>query len=172
MVLNVLFLSVYVGALSVNYVPKAGTPPPRRELAGLAYDASSNKVHIYGGRSNEIYDDMWEFDLTTNTWNEMHTPSVMRPGARSSAHLAMLEESRQIVLFGGDTNSGPISDVWLYDLDSEIVISMQWKLVDTNGKAPPRAYYRAVCDYIHDGRHYIAVYGGLGRYDYIKSLHM
>jgi hypothetical protein len=167
MLLIWLLLSAYVGALSVSYIPETGTPPPRRALSGLVYDASSssNKVYIYGGRSEVIYGDMWEFDLTKKTWSEMHPASVMKPGARSSPFLTMLEESRQIVLFGGDTESGPISDVWVYDLDSEIVIFIRWKFVDTKGKAPPRAYYRAVCDYIHDGKHYIAVYGGKGRYD-------
>jgi hypothetical protein len=45
----------------------------------------------------------------------------MKPGVRSSPYLTMLEESKEIVLLGGDTESGPISDLWLYDLDSEIV---------------------------------------------------
>ncbi len=43
------------------------------------------------------------------------------------------------MLFGGDTKKGPISDVWLYDIESEIVIFMQWELAVTKGKAPPRA---------------------------------
>ena len=166
-----LFIS-YSEAFKVSYVPETGTPPSRRELSGLVYDSNTAKVYVYGGRSQVIHEDMWEFDLSTNIWKEMHPASVMRPGPRSGAYLTMLEDSGQIVLFGGDTESGPISDVWLYDLDSEIVIIIQWKLVDTKGKAPPRANYRAVCDYIHDGKNYIAVYGGKGRYDYIKSLHM
>jgi hypothetical protein len=71
----------------------------------------------------------------------------------------------------GDTESGPISDVWLYDLDSEIVIIIQCKLVDTKGKAPPIAYYRSVCDYIHDGKGYLALYVGKGKLGFIKNFH-
>jgi hypothetical protein len=105
----------------VNYVPESRTPPPRRELSGVAYDSAENKVYIYGGRAEGLYGDMWEFDLTDMTWNELHPSSVFKPGPRSAAHLAILEESRKIVLFGGNTESGPISDVWLYDIDSENV---------------------------------------------------
>lgn len=70
---------------------------------------------------------MWEFDLSTKSWHEIHPASGMRPGARSGAYLTVLDESRQIVLFGCDTDTGPISDVWLYDMDSEIVTFIQWQ---------------------------------------------
>ncbi len=110
--------------------------------------------------------------ISTKTWNEIHPVSVMSPGDRSGPYLTVLEESRQIVLFGGDTKKGPISDVWLYDIESEIVVFMQWQLAVTKGKAPPRAYYRAVCGYVHEGKRYIAVYGGKNKTDYAKSLYV
>ena len=119
-----------------------------------------------------IHSDMWEFDLTSLKWSQMHPATTMSPGKRSNSFLTIIEGSRQIVLFGGDTESGPISDVWVYDIDSEIVRFIQWQLIETKGKAPPRAYYRTVFDYSHNGNHYIAVYGGKGRSGYLKSLNM
>jgi hypothetical protein len=170
--LNLLWgLNSYVEALSSSHIPKTGTPPNQRELSGLAYDSSSNKIYIYGGRLESFFDDMWEFDLTSKSWTEIHSPG-MNPGARSRPFMTMLENSREILLFGGDTKNGPISDVWVYDLSSETVNFIQWKLVDIKGKAPPRAYNRAVCDYFHDGKHYIAVYGGRGRFGYLNNLHV
>lgn len=62
--------------------------------------------------------------------------------------------------------------MWIYDIDGEIVICIQWQLADTKGKAPPRAYYRSVCDFIHDGKHYIAVYGGIGKVTYLRNLYL
>jgi hypothetical protein len=165
-------LNVYIEGISVEYLPITGTPPPSRELAGLVYDSKAHKVYIYGGRSESIYDDMWEFDLNARLWIEMHSPATMSPGARANQFMTILDESRQVLLFGGDTGSGPISDVWLYDLDSESVTFTQWKMVDTRGKAPPRAYYRAVCDFIYEGKHYIAVYGGKDRSGYLNSLYV
>jgi hypothetical protein len=69
-----------------------------------------------------IYDDLWEFDLTTKTWVEIYPPNMLLPGKRSNSYLIMLDNYRQIILFGGETEKGSISDVWLYDLDSEMVI--------------------------------------------------
>jgi hypothetical protein len=158
----------------VDYVPKSGTPPPARELPGLTFDSKENKVYIYGGRSGAIHGDMWEFDINNEFWNEIHPASVINPGARSAAYLTILEEEyRQMVLFGGDTKNGPVSDVWIYDMDNQTVKVIQWQLQVTKGKAPPRAYYRAVCSYKHGERYYIAVYGGKdNRTEYVKSLHM
>lgn len=170
---RLILISLYTSALSVNYFPKSGTPPPQRELPGVAYD--SNKLYIYGGRSEVIHGDMWNFDLSNESWSEIHPASVINPGPRSGAYLTILkgEEARQMVLFGGDAISGPVSDVWLYDMNSEMVKFIQWQLQITTGKAPPRAYYRTVCSYIHQGKKYIAVYGGKDhRTDFVKSLHM
>ena len=166
-----LSFSDYVLALSVSYVPETGTPPPPRQKTVIAYDSYDNKAYIYGGRSNVIHDDIWEFDLNTKTWLEIHPPNGLKPGKRSSSYLVMLEKSREILLFGGDTEVGPISDVWLYDIGSETVILTQWKLVDVKGKPPPRGSYRGICDYTHEGKHYLAVYGGVGKFGDIQSLY-
>jgi hypothetical protein len=118
-----LSFSGYTSALSVSYVPETGTPPNPRAYSGVAYDSKERKVYIYGGKYDLIkYDDFWEFDLNAKTWAEIHPPNALVPGKRSNSYLIMLENSRQIVLFGGETEKGPISDVWLYDLDSEMVI--------------------------------------------------
>jgi hypothetical protein len=172
MSLFLLILSIYADALTVSYVPKTATPPPRRELPGFAHDLTYNKTYIYGGRSEVLHDDFWEFDLTTQTWEEIHPASFMNPGPRAGAFITVLEESRQVVLFGGISESGPISDVWIYELDSEVVIFIQWQLATTKGKIPARGYYRSVCDFVHEGKHYIAVYGGKGKLDYLYGLYL
>ncbi len=165
-------LSIYAEALTVSYVPKTGTPLPGRELSGFAHDSKYNKVYIYGGRSQILHSDFWEFDLNNNTWEEIHPASTISPGNRASTFMTVLEDSRQIVLFGGNSESGPTSDVWVYDLDSEVVMFIQWQIAATKGKAPSRAYYRCICDLIHEGKHYIAVYGGIGKISYSRSLYL
>lgn len=110
-----------VESLSVSYFPKTRTPPSPHEVAGLAYDSTSRKVYIYGGRSEIKHVDMWEFDLATQMWNEIQPATPLSPGARSDAFITVLEEARQLVLFGGDAEGGPISDIWVFDLDSETV---------------------------------------------------
>jgi hypothetical protein len=132
----------YTSALSVSYLPVTGTPPSLRELSGLAYQASTNTVYMYGGRSDAIYGDMWGFNLATNTWREINYGSIMNPGPRVNPNLAILKDSNKIVLFGGGTDFGLISDLWIYDIESEIVIIMQWQPQATTGNIPSRAYYR------------------------------
>lgn len=71
--------------------------------------------------------------------------------------MAALKSQPKLVLFGGDTPNGPASDIWLYDIESESVILIQWKLVDDKGRAPPRAFYRSICEYTYKGKQYITV---------------
>jgi len=167
-----IFLFSAAESLSVSYFPTTRTPPPPHEVAGLAFDSTSRKIYIYGGRSEIKHIDMWEFDLATQTWSEIQPATPLNPGARSDAFITILEDARQLVLFGGDAEGGPVSDIWVFDLDSETVIFNQWRSIDTKGKAPPRGYYRAVCKYSKGEKQYIAVYGGIGRRSKLKTLHM
>lgn len=166
------FSCVCIESVSVEYLPETGTPPPPHESAGVAYDLVTNKLYLYGGMSEFKSADMWEFDINTNRWNEIHSSSSFSPGARSRPFITILEDSRKLLLFGGNSDAGPVSDLWVYELVSENVIFIQWRLIDYKGTAPPRAYYRSVCDYIHNGKRHIAVYGGMGKSEYITSLFM
>ncbi len=44
--------------------------------------------------------------------------TIISPGGRASACLTVFEDSREIVPFGGNSESGPVSDVWVYDIQS------------------------------------------------------
>ncbi len=46
-------------------------------------------------------------------------------GARSDAFVIILEDAREAVIFGADAESGPISDILVFDLDGETVIFTQ-----------------------------------------------
>ena len=47
-------------------------PPPRQDHASVIYN---DCLYVYGGigPDSKIYDDMWKFDLKTNTWEELKT---------------------------------------------------------------------------------------------------
>jgi hypothetical protein len=159
-------------AFSVKLIPETGTPPAPRLLPGITSDISGKSLYIYGGVSEYKFSDMWKFDLENNRWTQIYTGSVLTPGLRSSPFMTTLNIQSKLLLFGGDTPSGPVSDVWLYDIEGESVILIQWKLVDDKGRAPPRAFYRSICQYYHEGKQYMAVYGGRDREKYIHSLFM
>ena len=47
-------------------------PPPRQDHAAVIYNGC---LYVYGGigPDSKIYDDMWKFDLTANSWEEIKT---------------------------------------------------------------------------------------------------
>jgi hypothetical protein len=58
----------------------ADSPPPRSN-AGMAYDAKSGRVILFGGNSNSEYlnSDTWAYDFESNTWTEMRPADPPRP---------------------------------------------------------------------------------------------
>jgi hypothetical protein len=125
MLLSILTISLLISSLdavSVSYIPETGTPPSARIHPALALDSKSQKLYTYGGRSDTILGDMWEFDLNSKLWSEIHPGSVLTPGSRSNAFMTALEDQKKLVLFGGELASGPTSDIWLFDIENESVI--------------------------------------------------
>lgn len=118
----ILLLTRHTESISVKLVPETGNPPIARELPGIAHDPIDNKLYIYGGLSDSKLSDMWEFNLETNTWTELHVVSELRPGPRSESFLLRLKDKRKLLLFGGITSYGPVSDLWTYDIEYQAVI--------------------------------------------------
>ena len=53
------------------------TPPPRQDHAAVIYN---NALYIYGGLGldNIIYDDMWKYDFSSNSWTEIKTEAQQK----------------------------------------------------------------------------------------------
>ena len=53
------------------------TPPPRQDHAAVIYN---NALYIYGGLGleNKIYDDMWKYDFSSNSWTEIKTEAQQK----------------------------------------------------------------------------------------------
>ena len=118
-----IFLMIRYGeTISVKLIPETGSPPPFREVPGFTVDSQSSKLYVYGGGSEVKHSDMWEFDLNTQRWSQIHPGSIYNPGPRSDTFITALQDNKNIILFGGDTDNGPISDVWIYNIENETVI--------------------------------------------------
>lgn len=98
-----------------NITP-SGTKPLRRCLHHAVLDPSTRLMYLYGGCASGNgpcpLNDLWAFDLRTNTWSE-------QPNSRSVAgrdHYGISFDSRRnrIVLFGGGGNA-TLGDTWFYD---------------------------------------------------------
>lgn len=53
-------------------IEKNKLPPPRQDHAAVIYGGS---LYVYGGigPDSKIYDDMWKYDLSSNSWEEIKT---------------------------------------------------------------------------------------------------
>ena len=161
-------------SISVNNIPDTKTPPNRRHGSALALDPIQNSLFVYGGfeDSNEYFDDMWRFDLDTQTWEEILSPSSLTPGPRSYSYMQFLSNRRLLLLFGGSTVKGPISDLWLFDLDNYLVRFIQWHQVSSPDSILPSSVYSSKASFEINGKEYLAVYGGIYRDGISNRLYM
>ncbi len=87
-----------------------GSGPVSRARHGVAYDADGNRMIVHGGRfregtsgTYEVLDDIWAFDLSTDTWTEL--PSSGGPAARHS-HATWVSGGKLYVYAGNGSNDG------------------------------------------------------------------
>src|SRR2546428_11133707 len=88
------------------------TSPTPRSYVAMTYDASIQKVIMFGGFSRTGYlNDTWTFDGTT--WTKVNTTSA--PPERTAAQMAYDRRTRKVVLFGGYDGVHDLGDTWLWD---------------------------------------------------------
>ena len=103
----------------------AGTKPPARTGAAMAYDSVRSKFVLFGGRAGSGYDyqDTWEWDPTTGVWTETSGAGA-KPDARAQHGMIFDAKAGKVVLFGGGRSqiNGDImtvglafGDTWEYD---------------------------------------------------------
>ena len=100
--------------------------PPGRFDAAVAADGA-DRVWVYGGfpwspaNPDAVLGDLWELDLTANTWRQRHTAPAQLPArlppATTNASLAFHGEA--LYLVGGHTAVGATPGTWRYDLATE-----------------------------------------------------
>jgi len=90
------------------------TSPPARQLASLTFDAATHNVLLFGGASHQLGTELGD----TWTWNG-HTWAQRSPGAspsaRSGASMTYDAATGNVVLFAGQSKSGPQNDTWTWN---------------------------------------------------------
>jgi N-acetylneuraminic acid mutarotase len=88
---------------------------------GMAYDAESDRVILFGGAESDWYDETWAYDYNTDAWAQMH-PAV-HPCMRWGPVMAYDSESDRVILFGGLTGDYydpyDLDDTWAYDYNTD-----------------------------------------------------
>lgn len=130
--------------------------PPPRSGPGMAYDATTKTVVLFGGNSSSTGDlnDTWIWDGTT--WTQVFPP-ISPPARRwDTQGMAYHAPSGKIVLFGGVASTGvPFGDTWVWDGTSQT-----WTQMYPAASPAPR---RAPLAYDH-GTGTVVLFGGEGGY--------
>jgi Galactose oxidase, central domain len=91
-------------------------PPPARQLYALAIGGAgqgTERAYIFGGGDEDRAKlaDLWSLELNGLAWRE-ETPTGRPPSARSGATMVADPSGSRLLLFGGQTTSGALDDLW------------------------------------------------------------
>lgn len=126
--------------------------PHTRYYHTMASTFNDDKVILHGGRTNfgDEFDDLWLFDLSDNSWNEIMIPNV--PSARNDYALASSLNDDNIILFGGNNEIEYYNDTWIYNTEEN-----EWNKMTIFEKPPSRSSHKMSPIY---GTDKIVLFGG------------
>ncbi len=94
--------------------------PPGRVAHAMAYDVTSGRLIMLGGRdaAGANLDDAWAYDSMANSWTQLK-PSATRPSARSGQSIVYEPASGRLVMFGGRLRAEGelLDDLWACSTD-------------------------------------------------------
>ncbi|MBL4634409.1 MAG: hypothetical protein JKY56_11085 [Kofleriaceae bacterium] len=138
--------------------------PSARGRQAVAYDSSSQRMLIFGGRfrpegmtgNYTLFGDLWSFGFADKAWTQL-SDGQGGPQARYFATSAFDSDSGTFYVYGGATSSSALSirlaeDLWSFK-------DNVWTQVTTSGSAPSPA--RLFMAYTHDTkRNALIAFGG------------
>ena len=147
-------------SIPISYIPERGIPPSQRLYPVMDYYEASNILIIFSGLDSEgPQSDLWSYDLSTNVWEQIvptdnRIPGNCYPVPRTSSSCFASRLSHSFYIFGGLSASGPLNDLWAYQIDNH-----KWTEIQTQNAPAPRSLfgYTRFDDGLHE---YFAVYGG------------
>lgn len=90
------------------------SPPPRMSH-NMVYDSVNDRVILWSGYGigEAILDETWQYDYSTNTWEELNPTNHPAPGY---GHCMIYDSAiEKTILFGGNTIEGTKDYTWEYD---------------------------------------------------------
>jgi len=112
------FAAPALGQSWSELTPASGPAPTGRTLAAAIYDPSAHAMIIFGGqdaggRLNEV----WAFDLATNTWSDLTPATGDMPAARITPATVYDSHNHDLLTFSGQGKGGTFfNDTWAFDL--------------------------------------------------------
>lgn len=146
-------------------VTDAGSWPVARFGARFSYEPVTERLVMFSGVgvfgeafTPTFYDDTWVYDPVTATWEDLTSQdeAELRPIGRTTYGLAWDEETRRVMLFGGDSLSGTDDDhLWAFDPESAT-----WEDLGAGEGGPHERWYHVLTTDPLSGR--MVLFGGTG----------
>jgi hypothetical protein len=154
-----------IGSPAWEQLSPAGPAPPARTHSQGAYDPSSNRLIIFGGRATgSAFDDVWVLDNAngiggTPQWTQM-SPGGDPPAARGGHVMFYDQQRNSIIMFGGgDEQANPVfNDSWLLTEANGLGGPPQWVQIAPEG-GPPVARFWPAAGYSAGARRLVVAMG-------------
>jgi hypothetical protein len=109
--------------------------PAAREDHTFTLAADGQSAYLFGGRgASTAYDDLWRYDLATNTWQQLSVEGDAPAGR--FGHVAVWVDGLGLVVWSGQ--AGPnafFGDIWAFDPDG-----LAWMRLPDGGEVPLDRY--------------------------------
>jgi len=141
--------------------------PSARSRYGAAYDPTSERALIFGGRyrveggsgAYDIFNELWSFDFASRTWEMIDAGTG--PSARTYPSVIWDDQEQALYVFGGMTNADPMvietnQELWRFKDGS-------WEELSMGGDQPsPRTFLSETWD--SQRRRLVLFAGQVGNY--------
>ncbi len=91
---------------------ESNNPLARRNHA--AVENNNKMIVIFGDGTSGLLSDIWKYDPSSNSWEELPSGGTNVPAARKDFTASVVDN--EVVIVGGETDSGPSDEVYAYDL--------------------------------------------------------
>mmetsp|Transcript_32910 Transcript_32910/g.57546 ORF Transcript_32910/g.57546 Transcript_32910/m.57546 type:complete len:1174 (+) Transcript_32910:701-4222(+) len=152
-------------------LPLTNSPPLPRQFTRSCYDSVEKRFWVFGGfpEGGTFYEDLWSFDLNSNTWHEVVKTTKVYPDERKSHGCFIDEAARLLYIFGGESNLGILNDMWTFSFATST-----WELVKQFGDVPPGINSFSFVSFVDvDGKQKFGIVRGAGLHgpnDYVYLL--
>jgi hypothetical protein len=112
----------------------SGPSPAAREDHTLTLEPGARAGWLFGGRAqSSSFDDLWRYDLATDTWSEVQ-PEGAKPAGRFG-HTGTWVDGVGLVVWSGQRGSEFFNDLWAYDPATN-----RWQTLPDPGSRPAARY--------------------------------
>ena len=100
--------------------PSVDLPDPRFTHVCM-FDSVQNRILVWSGQGDVLYNDIWAFHLNDSTWENLFKDGNVNgaPLKRYGTATVFDPEKRNIINFAGFTTSGRFDDTWSFQVDNK-----------------------------------------------------